>query len=230
MQLHAALVPPADVVHDALDAAREMLAREMPTPPPAADDSRRGILGRVRGRRRADAPDASDAPAVTLEAAPPEAVFMRLAKFGNVVATDVTLLARALEELARTWPDPLLHVSAVRVADATPFDVTAQLDGEVDALRDIFRNVHEAAQSQRFFLDRRSYRNELVLGSVGVQDDAPVPDAVAGAEAPHVGPRWSPSHITLLRTSFVDGGTTFVEVARIPLADSAAGLDALSGA
>jgi hypothetical protein len=77
------------------------------------------------------------------------------------------------------------------VADATPFDVTARLDGEVDA---------------------------------------PVPDAVTGAEAPHVGPRWSPPHLTLLRTSFVDGGTTFVEVARIPLADSAEGLDALSGA
>jgi hypothetical protein len=218
MQLHAVIVPPPDVVRAALDAAHEILAPV----PAAADTSKRGILDRLRGRRGTEAPAP---PAVTLVPARPEAVFVRLAKFGNVTVTDATALARGIEVLAHRWPAPLLHVSAVRVAEAHPFDVTAQLDGDVDALRDINRNVNEVAQSQRFFLDRRSFRSELVLGSVGVQDDGPVPDAVAGAEALHVGPRWSPSHVTLLRTSFVDGGTTFVEVARIPLADSAAGPD-----
>lgn len=215
MQLYAALVPPPDVVQDALEAAGEML-----TPEPAADTSRRGFLERLRGRRQADAPAVA-----TLVPARPEAVFVLLAKFGNVAATDATVLARAMEAPARTWSAPVLHVSAVRVAEAAPFDVTAQLDGDVDALRDIFRNLNDVAQSQRFFLDRRRYLNELGLGSVPVSDDTPVPDAVAGAETPHVGPPWSPSHVTLLRTSFVDGGSTFAEVARVPLADSAAGLD-----
>lgn len=211
MQLHAVIVPPLDVVHDALEAAREML-----TPAPAAEDTARGgIVDWLRGRRRVDA---SAAPAVTMVPAPPEAVFVRLAKFGNVTADDATRLARAIEAQAHTWPVPLLQVSALRVAEEPPFDVTAQLDGEADALRDIFRNVNEIAHSQRFFLDRRSFRIELVLGSFGVPDGAPAPDAVAGAEAPHVGPRWSPSDVTLLRTSFVDGKATFAEFARIPLA------------
>lgn len=212
MQLHAVLVPPPDVVDDALEAARAMLA----PPPDAGDTSRRGFLDRFRGRRQ------TDVPVVALALARPEAVFVRLAKFGNVAATDAAVLARAIEALSHTWPAPLLRVSAMSVAEEPPLDVTAQLDGELDALRDIFRNVNEVAQSQRFFLDRRSYRNELVLGSVGVPDDGPVPDAVAGAEWPHAGPRWSPSHVTLLRTAFVDGGSTYAEVARIPLAGSGA--------
>jgi 2'-5' RNA ligase len=207
MQLHAVLVPPPDVVDDALEAARAMLA-----PPDDAATSRRGILDRFRGRRQADAS------AVDLALARPEAVFVRLAKFGNVAATDAAVLARAIEALSHAWPAPLVHVTAMSVAHEPPLDVSAELGGELDALRDIFRNVNEVAQSQRFFLDRRSFRPELVLGSVVVPDDGQVPDAVAGADWPHAGPRWSPSHVTLLRTSFVEGGTSFAEVARIALA------------
>jgi hypothetical protein len=208
MQLYAVLVPPPDVVDDALEAARAMLA-----PTDAGASSRRGILDRFRGRRQADVD------AVSLALARPEAVFVRLAKFGNVAATDAAVLARAIEALSHTWPAPLLSVSAMSVADEQPLDVAALLDGELDPVRAIFRGVSEVAHSQRFFLDRRSFRAELVLGSVDVRDDGSVPDAVAGAEWPHAGPRWSPSHVTLLRTSFVDGGSTFAEVARIPLAD-----------
>ncbi len=206
MQLYAALVPPPDVVQDALDAAREMLT------PVAEDTSRRGILDRFRGRRQVDAPT------VTLAPARPEAVFVRLAAFGNVAAEDAAVLGRAIEAQARAWPAPLVHVSALRVADASPFDVTGQLDGDVDACRDIFLQVNEVARTQRLFLDRRIFRTELVLGSVGVQDDDAVPDAIAGSEAPHEGPLWSPSHVTLLRTSYVNGGSTFAEVMQVPLA------------
>lgn len=206
MQLHAVLVPPPDVVQDAVDAAREMLT------PAASVTSRRGILDRFRGRQQVDAPT------VTLVPARPEAVFVRLAAFGNVAAEDATALGRAIEAQARTWPAPVVHVSALRVAEASPFDVTGQLDGDVDVCRDIFLAVNEVARTQRFFLDRRIFHTELGLGSLGVQDGDAVPDAIAGAEAPHEGPLWSPSHVTLLRTSYVTGGSTFAEVMQIPLA------------
>lgn len=223
MQLHAVIVPPPGVVQGALEAARDLL----PSTPVATEEPRRGFQDRLRGRRRA-VPQA--APAVSLSPAAPEAVFVRLAKFGNVTADDAAALTKALEVVAATWRAPVLHVSRVSVAAAHPFDVTAQLDGDLDDLRDIYGNVIEVARLQRFFLDRRSLRSQLILGSVEVEDGSPVPDSVAGAEAPHRGPRWSPSHLTLLRTSFVDGGTTFAEVARIELADVAEGLRARTGA
>ena len=221
MQLHAVIVPPPGVVQGALEAARDLF----PSAPVATEEPKQGLLDRLRGRRRAVPPAA---PLATLLPAAPEEVFVRLAKFGNVTATDVTGLVAALEAVAGTWRAPVLHVSGVRVAEAHPYDLTAQLDGDVGALRDIYSNVIEAARLQGFFLDRRSLRNELALGSI--DGGGPVPDSVAGAEVPHHGASWSPSHITLLRTSFNDGGTTFVEVARIGLADGAEELDARTGA
>lgn len=223
MQLHAVIVPPPGVIQAALEAAEGL----SPPAPVVTEVPKHGLLDRIIGRRKVEPPAP---PAVTLLTAAPEAVFVRLAKFGNVTATDAAGLAAALEEVAGDWRAPVLHVSTVRVAEADPYDVTAQLDGDVGALRDIYSNVIEVARLQRFYLDRRSFRSELVLGTVQVEDGSPLPDDLAGAEAPHQGVRWSPSHITLLRTSFTDAGTTFAEVGRVELAHGAEESDALTGA
>jgi hypothetical protein len=222
MQLHAVIVPPPGVVSGALEAA----AGVVPPPPPAAEEPRRGLLDRLLARRQAEPPEV---PVVAVLPAAPEAVFVRLAKFGNVTVDDAEGLAAALDAVAGTWPAPVLRVSKVQVAEAHPFDVTAQLDGDVDALRDIFRNVNEVARLQRFFLDRRSFRNELPLGSLDLEDGAPVPDGLAGREVPHQGAWWSPSHVTLLRSSFT-AGKAFAEVARVELAHGVEESGALTGA
>ena len=217
MQLHAVIVPPPDVVQSALEAARDLI----PSAPPVTEEPRRGRLDRLLGRRQVEPQGA--APVVTLVPTAPEAVFVRLAKFGNVTGDDVAVLVKALEAEARSWPAPVLHVTKVVVADAHPFEVTAQLEGDVGALRDIYSHVIEVARLQRFYLDRRNFRSQLTsLGSIEGEGGAPVPDSVAGAEVPHPGVRWSPSHITLLRTSVTSGGTTYAEVARIELAHGAA--------
>ena len=215
MQLYAVIVPPPAVVQAALEAAGGLFP---PAPPVVTEVPKHGLLDRIIGRRKVEPPAP---PAVTLAPAAPEAVFVRLAKFGNVTATDAAGLATALEAAAGTWRAPLLHVGSVGVAEADPFDVTAQLEGDIDALRDIYTNVLEVARLQRFYLDRRSFRAELTLGAVEVEGGAAVPDDVAGAEVAHQGARWSPSHVTLLRTSFTDGGTTFAEVATVELAHGA---------
>jgi hypothetical protein len=222
MQLHAVIVPPPGVVSGALEAA----AGVVPPPPPAPEEPRRGLLDRLLARRQAEPPEV---PVVAVLPAAPEAVFVRLAKFGNVTVDDASGLAAALDAVAGTWPVPVLRVSRVRVAEAHPFDVTAQLDGDVDALRDIFRNVNEVARLQRFFLDRRSFRSELPLGSLDLEDGAPPPDGLAGRELPLQGARWSPSHVTLLRTSFT-AGKAFAEVARVELAHGVEESGALTGA
>lgn len=215
MQLHAVVVPPPEVVREALAAAHDLCS-----PAPAVtDDPRLGLLDRIRGRRRAAPPAPS---LVALRPMTPDAVFVRLAKFGNVTGGDADGLARALGSMAGTWPAPVLHTTVVRVEESEPHAVTAQLDGDVEALRDIYRNVNEVARQQRFFLDRRSFRSEVVLGSVETGDGTPVPATVVGAEADHAGPSWSASHVTLVRASFTAGGTTYAEVARIDLAPGAA--------
>lgn len=222
MQLYAVIIPPPGVVQGALEAAGGLC----PAAPAEPQESRLGLLERLLGRRQAAPPAA---PAVAVQPAAPEAVFVRLAKFGNVTADDAAGLAAALGDVAGTWPAPVLRVSRVRVGEAHPFEVTAQLDGDVDALRDIFRNVNEVARLQRFFLDRRSFRSELPLGSLDLEDGAAPPDGLAGTELPHQGAWWSPAHVTLLRTSFT-AGKAFAEVARVELAHGVEESGALPGA
>jgi 2'-5' RNA ligase len=211
MQLLAVVVPPPEVVRDVLEAAHRLCS----TPEAATDEPRRGLLGRLRGRRDAAPPVA----APTLRPTTPEAVFVRLATFGNVTGSDAGTLADALGSAAGTWPAPVLHIGRLRVTEAEPHVVTADLDGDVDALRDIHRNVNEVARQQRFFLDRRGFRSEMVLGTMRVDDESAPP--LAGVEVPFRGAYWSPSHVSLLRATYGAGGTTFTEYARIELGDDA---------
>ena len=235
MQLQAVIIPPPDVVRAALTTAHELV----PPPPVAVEQPSRGFLGRILGRRQPEPPTAS---VVTLVPAPPEAVFVRLAKFGNVTADDAGALTAALAAAAGTWPAPVLRVSRVQAADARPFEVTAELEGDVDGLREIYRNVIEVARLQRFYLDRRTFLSRLTLGTIeveggategglsgGVGDAGPVLDAVAGAEVAHRGQSWKVPRITLVRAAYAHGGTTFTEVARVELADGAEDSGALTG-
>lgn len=218
MQLQAVIVPPSDVVDDALEASRELLPSTAASGAPP-----QGLLGRLIGRRQTAAAAAAGVTSVPIA---PEAMFVRLAKIGNVEAADAAAFAKALGLAARSWQAPVLHVSKVSVAQAEPFDVTAELDGDLDALMSIFRNVNEVARLQRIFLDRRSYRSEFPLGSLRVEDGATFPADLMGAEVARQGPSWSPSHITLLRTSFSGGQTNFSEFARFELVHQVAGVRA----
>ncbi|MDT0182946.1 hypothetical protein Q9S36_22460 [Microbacterium sp. ARD31] len=210
MQLHAAIVPPPSVVEAALEAARVIVS----PPAPSAPEQKARLLDRVLGRRE---PEAPAPPELTFTEAAPGAAHVRLAKFGNVTSTDAGSLADALAAAAGGWPVPVVYVTHLVVGKAYPFEVSARLEGDLDALRGLHRHVNEVAQSQGFFLDRRSFRSELVLGAVQTAEyDSSVP--LAGIEVPCRGPYWSPTHVTLLRSSWAAGATTFTEYERIDLA------------
>ena len=222
MQLLAVIVPPPEVVRDALGAAQALCSTE----PVTKDEGGRGLLDLIRGRRgRAS----HAAPAVALRPLSSDAVFVRLAKFGNVTGDDAEGLVRALTAVAGTWPAPVLRTTGVSVTESEPHTVTVQLGGDVEVLRAIYGHVNEVARQQRFFLDRRSFRSELVVGSVDGEEGAPVPATVVGAEAPHAGPSWSPSHVTLVRASFGAAGTSYSELSQVELAPGLAGSSADSG-
>ena len=223
MQLLAVIVPPPEVVRDALEAAQALCSTE----PATKDEPGRGLLDRIRGRRGGAS---RNEPSVALRPLSSDAVFVRLAKFGNVTGDDAEGLARALTAVAGTWTAPALHATGVSVTESEPHTVTAHLGGDVDALRAIYGNVNEVARQQRFFLDRRSFRSELVVGSVEGEGGAPVPATVLGAEVPHAGPTWSPSHVTLVRASFGASGTTYSELAQVELGRAAEELGTGTGA
>ena len=207
MQLHAVIAPPTTVGWDAAQHAFGLVAEDAA----AVEEPRRGLLSRFRSSRAAD-----PAPVATFVPAEPSSVFVRMARFGNVTSTDASHLATALETAAARWPAPVVHVGSLdfREEDGT---VAACLEGETDALASIFREVNQVAKGQGFFLDRRSFRSEVVVGRVEIPEGARVP-AVVGTTVEHVGPEWRASTISLVRTSHTSSGNRFEELSALPLA------------
>ncbi|MBS2939852.1 hypothetical protein KDN32_19095 [Nocardioides sp. J2M5] len=217
MQLHAVVAVPEDAIRaTVLDVVPSLVAASAP---PVPEEAGRGLLGRWRRR-----PEAPPAPLVSFVPAAPESVFVKIAKFGNVTADVAGELAAELEEAAAGWHAPVLRVSKVVVSEAAPHTVTAELEGDVDALREIYRNVLEVAALHRFYLDRRNFRPEIVLGRLEAPEGAAVPEVLAGLEVDRSGPWWSADHLSLLRVSF-SGGTGFAEYAQIALVDDAGGAE-----
>ncbi len=167
MQLHAVVAVPEEAIRaTVLDAVPALIAATAPPEP----EPERGLLARWRRR-----PAEPLAPVVSFAPAPPESVFVKIAKFGNVTADVAGDLAAELEEAAGAWHAPVLRVSKVVVAESAPYTVTAELEGDVDALREIYRNVLEVAALHRFYLDRRNFRPEIVLGRLEAPTAQPCP-------------------------------------------------------
>ena len=207
MQLHAVIVAPPDVVADAAETARGLVEAQVPS-----DESRPGLMARLRRR------PAEPTPVVAFAPADPGAVFVRLAKFGNVTSTDASSLVTALSTVVATWPAPRLHVSGVSVGQGRPIDVMARLEGDVEALAAIYRQLNDAAKREGWFLDRRSFRSELKVGEVEVPDGAVVPDALPGATVEDRGEEWQATHISFLRSVHRADGPAYEEIRTLPLA------------
>jgi hypothetical protein len=214
MQLQAVIVPPRGAIEGALQITHGIFAPE----PEPVQEQKRGVLGRLR---KPPPPTETTPEAIWVPTAP-EALFVRVAKFGNVTLTDTRSLVKAFQEVAPDWARPLLHVACVTVGETPPFAVTAQLEGDTDGLFSVFRNVLDVAKQQDFFLDRRSFRSEIRLGSVEVPAGAPVPDGLPGAVIPLEGPQWQATHLTLFRLTGIAPAISYEEVDAIPLGAAAA--------
>lgn len=212
MQLHAVIVPPPFVLRDALAAARtiHLLAEELPTQRP-------GVVQRLL---QAKTGPAAPAPAPALTVVASDAMFVRVARFGSVTSTDAHNLARALREVATTWPVPVVHVAelGIELTD-THLVINAQLGGDIDGMRAVFGNFNEAAKGERFFLDRRSFQPEFTVAAIDLPDDPSFLDRLEWEADTHRGPDWRATHISLLRTVFGDSAQTFDEVDSLALGD-----------
>ncbi len=209
MQLQAVIVPPPDVLDDVLAAARRIrLTPEEPT----EEEPRGGLLKRFSRRGATEAAP----PEVTFSVVSSEERFVRLTRFGNVSNDDTETLGVALGLAACDWPAPVVHVSGLVIDTTAPAPViTAQLGGDTDALRLIFRSILEVAQSQRFYLDRRIFHTEFPVATLDIIDDTSVRERLEletfrGAD-------WPVSHLSLLRLSFDSPARHFEEIAVVPL-------------
>jgi 2'-5' RNA ligase len=209
MQLAAVIIPPPDVVEDALVVARGLVAA---APEMVPRQQRPGLLGRLLGRS-----DEEEPASIGLFEPERSKVFVRLVKLGHVSDDDATSLTGALRGLAVEWDAPVLHVSSVSIEDGGPPPVRAHLGGDVDALRSMVGHLDEAAAQHGLTHKRRSLRHEFSLGAL----DVPWRSAAGGSFAAtreHRGRDWQPTHITLVKADQTRRGTVYVEVARLPLA------------
>lgn len=220
MQLHAVIVPPPDAVRGALEAARGLFAASS-APEPTEEPRRAGVLSRLRRPAPAVVPAAP--PVMNFFPATPGAEFITLAKLGNVTVTDACTLTKALHEAVSAWTAPMVRVTALSVGEINPrhvvpaLDVTAGLEGELDVLHTLFRNLNDVAKAQRFFLDRRSFRPEFPLGFVEASQGATIPEALPGSSSPHQSEWWRPTHVSILRSLHSCNGVTFEEFERVML-------------
>lgn len=210
MQLHAAFVPPNEVLQDVLDAARRIdLLPMQPTEAP-----RTGRLQRLLRRETRASPSPDPLPGLV----PSEEAFVRLARFGNVTVDDAQSLAVALGAAAQTWPVPVVHVVGLVMDVTAPRPViTAQLGGDIDEMSAVFARFHEVARRQRFFLDRRSFRPEFAVAAVDISQDSSLRDRMRFESQDHRGPDWQASTISMLRMYFGTTSGSFGEVAVVPV-------------
>jgi len=209
MQLAAVIVPPPDVVEDALVVARGLVAA---APEVVPRQGRPGLLGRLLGR-----PDEEEPASIGLHEPEPSKVFVRLVKLGHVSEGDAASLIGTLRGLAEEWVAPVLHVSSVSIQDGGPPPVRAHLGGDVEALRSMVRQVDGAAAQHGITHKRRALRDEFSLGAL----DVPWALATGGSFAAtreQRGRDWQPAHLTLVKADQTRRGTLYVEVARLPLA------------
>ena len=213
MQLQAVIVPPPSVVQDALAAALTITLK------PGESPQKRGMVERLPNARAGVQPLPARPDVVASDA-----MFIRLGHLGSVTSDDAIRLARALDEPAATWPAPVVHVAelGIELTD-TQMLITAQLGGDTDGLREIFRNFNEAAKAQRFFLDRRSFRPEFTVASIDLPDDPTFLDRLEWEADAHQGPEWQAMSISMMRVGFGDNARTFEELDSVALGGRADG-------
>ncbi len=206
MYLSAALLPPL--------AQREEVAQLL------ADIGGRMGEPAVESRRRWGRSRPSSSPAVGAPAAlaplPVGLMAVHVTKFGYVEPEAGTRLRTTLERDALGWTAPTVHVTGELRTHGSDERLHLALDGDVDGLHAVFREITDSAKRAGFMLDRRSFRPLLPVADLddGVSDEA-LATLVAGLED-FVGTPWTVDVVTLARLGF-GSGDELTEVATIPI-------------
>lgn len=195
VQLFAALVPPAAE----LDRARVMVAGVAPVTEPSTDAPQearhRAKARRWFGRRKVVEPE----PEPMLTLVPRAVMNAQIVKFGNLSSSDAIGLADALATSAKEWPSPRLRLAGGYVLQPDGrTSVFTEITGDLDEVRDMIRNVAHVASGLQMFVDRRSFRPEIQLGTANQRTTPEYLDAVLAELETFESNAWWQNTLTLL--------------------------------
>lgn len=146
---------------------------------------------------------------------------VHLTRFGYVDPEAVTRLRITLERDAVAWTAPTVRLVGRLSTNGSDERLHLALDGEVDGLRSVFREITESARGAGFLLDRRSFAPLVPVARLDdtVSDEA-LAMLVAGLED-FVGAPWQARVVTLARLGFGSGDETLQAVATVPIGETA---------
>jgi 2'-5' RNA ligase len=202
MLLHGAIVPPRAVLEavvGVLESVPVPAVAVVETPEP----SRRGLLGRLGGRRHEDPGEPAPAVPDVLNHVPVEDLYLPVTEFGNLTTSDAHQLAGVITEAARTWSPVTVHFAGGTALDFPgDWSVWAKLAGDLDPLMAIARGMTQSVEQLGLFVDRRLFRPMLSLATVTEATTGPYLQAVVDAFDAFRGEDWTIDHVTLMTQSF----------------------------
>jgi 2'-5' RNA ligase len=216
MRLFAAIVPPPEVLQE-LATVVGSVRPEQPVEESGRWFLRRGRRGAHAAGRVPVAPSAAD----ELNRPEVEAMHLRIASFGNVTLGDSIKLANALREQSATWQRCEVHFAGAKALEF-PGDesVWAVIEGDVDQLRAIGRNVPQVVQRLGFFVDRRVFRPWLPVATITEHTTAPYLERVVEALDGFHGTPWTVDSVFLMKRIPDAGPEDFEVLEEMPLARS----------
>jgi len=195
MHLFAALVPP----REALERVRTLVSAVAPVPEQSADarsagrESGRGLFGR---RRR---PEPAPVSEPMLDLLPAAQMHLLVARFGNLPLAEATRLAAALDQEAPAWATPRLHLSGGVALEPEGDDgVWVKLAGDLDELDAVRQGVARVAQRLQLFVDRRTFRPHVKVGTINRWTTTPYLEELLAALDGFQGTAWWQTTVSLL--------------------------------
>lgn len=204
MQVRIGVLLPAEVLEPIAVIIAASAAPALETTAPA----RRGLLR----RKPAPVDDAASAP---VDALAPGQAHLRLASLGNVTVGQSMQLTEVIGEAAAGWSAPTLHVDGLGPTD-DPGSLVVGLAGEVEALRELARNVLQAVERLGLFLDRRAFRPAVEV-AVAPEGSAARLERAREVLAGYRGPTWTAGGLSLLKLEYDGAAVSVGEVSRLPL-------------
>ena len=220
MHLFAALVPP----REALERVRTLVSAIAPVPEAttAATSAGRDSARRLFGRRQQ--PEATPPPSgPMLDLLPTAQMHLQIAKFGNLPLAEATRLAAALDEEARSWATPRLHLSGGVALEPEGDDaVWVKLAGDLAQLDAVRQGVARVAQGLQLFVDRRAFRAHVKVGTINRRTTTPYLEELLAALDEFQSTSWWQTTVSLLVPAEMGPGQPpFKDFRDIPLGPAA---------
>jgi hypothetical protein len=196
VQVIAALVPPRDVIDDALGAVAAVLETER-----VPDDTPAETLPAQRWprfRTRQPPPQVTVAPTLHVELLDAAHVSVPLVKFGNLASTEVPGLVAALRGAAPDWPALRLRLLG-SAPQGWPEDrrLWMRVAGDAGAVDEITKSIARIAQSRQLYVDRRVFRSRVEVGVIEQESGADLA-RLASALADVEGAEWQQRSVSML--------------------------------